>query len=223
MVVVITKDRVEPRCMESILAQDYPDFQVMTLMTKAKKYIHPIMDKFYNCSDNRNQARKLALHSDADWFLFVDSDTVIPSITISRLILTKLDITGGWYKTVDGEKWVAAYRDSEGLYNYCEEPIQGISSLSMVGLGCCLISRRVLEKIEFSDGLESTINYKDFGTLSMGECFKFCQDAIQNGFSVYAQGDVICEHIVRENDGSSEKTLSEYVAENEIHGGKHGV
>src|SRR3954466_2512570 len=95
LVIVITADRVLPQCWEAIMKQDYPRFDLLVHVRKPKleeidgnqpEAIKAIIKKYINCTDNREAARKIALASDAERFLFVDSDIVIPSGAIAEMV-----------------------------------------------------------------------------------------------------------------------------------------
>src|SRR3954468_23500325 len=114
LVVIITADQVKPQCWQSILDQDYPNFDCLVHIRKPKinsvdddssaehKYL---VKKYVNCTDNREVARKIALASDAERFLFVDSDVVLPKNAISELMKQPFDVQGGWYNVAHENRY----------------------------------------------------------------------------------------------------------------------
>src|SRR5438552_838686 len=94
LVVIITERDVMTESMEAVLGQDYPNFDLMVHARRGRLKcederrapgMRAATTKYLNCSDNRERARKMALASDADKFLFVDSDIVLPPGAISEL------------------------------------------------------------------------------------------------------------------------------------------
>lgn len=241
LVVIITKDIVEQECMQSVITQEYPDFDVMVHISKANKYYTNSQDprhesyvnQYINCPENRNKARRLALASDADYFLFVDSDTVLPSHAISKLMLNKKDAVGGYYHACgDSKNYVAGsyQKNSKGqdIFMHVFEIRKGTWSVDMIGLGCALISRKLLEQVEFEDGLDlltlqanydkpwqhtppqfiKTPENVDFELHpgleepkygNMGECSAFGFRARGKGFKLWMDGGVeVLKHLTRE-------------------------
>src|SRR5438132_14208485 len=109
LVIVPTNDYVESGCWDSVLAQDYPHY---TVMVSVIKEVPPRMqlEKSVRSTVNRNYAAKMALASSADYFLFVDSDIVLPAHAITsmeaQLRLAGMDIVGGWYEMLASPAWV---------------------------------------------------------------------------------------------------------------------
>jgi hypothetical protein len=154
---------------------------------------------------NRNTIREMALHSDAEHFLFVDSDTVLPSDALTRLISHGKDIVGGWYPLVhESQRWaVATYED--GVFRNFSAPVPGLVPVDMVGLGCALVSRRVYEAVSFNPGLlpGDTVTLADGRHCPMGICAKWGIEARAAGFELYADGAVVCQHLPRPRAGGS--------------------
>lgn len=241
LAIIITKDIVEPACMESVLKQDYPDYDIMIHVAKAVKYINypdkpkeeSYVNQYINCAENRNKARRLALASDADYFMWVDSDTVIPNYTISRLMLNKKDAVGGYYKMsgnnpmyVCGREWINSHGHQVFVHNFRVE--EGLQPVDTIGMGCALISRKLLEQVDFEDGLdipklqanyEHPWQYSPVKIMQLadgremelhpcleqpragvaGECSAFGIRAREKGFRLFMDGSVeVIEHLTRE-------------------------
>lgn len=115
-------------------------------------------------SSNRNSMARMFLESDADWLLSLDSDILLPLNSFDKLIDSadsdKYDILGGkYYLSMEDGIHIAAqdwhpHVPENGLWldvvrnkNFVESN-EIVENLHSVGLGCALIHRRVLEKIQ---------------------------------------------------------------------------
>lgn len=75
------------RCYNSWMKQNYPNYSVLIHYEKPiVNYGEYGFDLNVNCSHNRNQARQASLASDADYFLFLDSDIELPPTAISSFM-----------------------------------------------------------------------------------------------------------------------------------------
>ena len=180
-------------CWDSAINQDYPICSVMVHVDKPVAG-HKTMDS----AMNRNAMRNMALHSDADNFLLLDSDTVLPLDAVSRLISHNLDIVGGWYPFLNRPgMWVMAKRVGN-CYNNFNYPVPGLSEVDTIGLGCMLISRKVYQTIEFNAGLLPGDEIEVNGLPGLrGISARWAHDAQKAGFKLFADGGVICKHLPR--------------------------
>lgn len=197
LVVLITKDFVEHACMRAILDQDYGNYSTMIHILKPFK-IHEeeTRNRMANLVVNRNQARILALASNADKFLFVDSDVVLPPYAITKLVGFDLDIVAGWYRKIDGSNWVAGHVSEAYEFKFVQ-PTESLLEVDMVGMGCAMFSRKCLEKITISDGLNEGVRHPNGSITLLGECLATTYQAKNKGFKAYMTSDVICEHLIR--------------------------
>lgn len=220
LVVLITKDYVEPECLESVLKQDYPDYSWMISGMKPKfRHDFPWAQVYLNCSYNRNYARQMALASDAEAFLFVDSDIVLPSNAISSFVKQVCDakpsssimtppgmtvsssekhIIGGWYKVMNDTRYVAGRWVADNTFINFYIPEQSLVRTDVIGLGCAFITRKALIDIEFEHGIDIVAKYANGDDICLGECGAFGNRAAEKGYEMYMDGSVICEHIKRE-------------------------
>jgi len=200
MVIVITKDIVEPECMQSILEQNYTDYDVMVHVMKSRhQHENPQINGVYNMIRNRNYCRQMALASDAQHFLLVDSDVVLPKNAISSLIQHRKDFIAGWYhvKHYHNKKgWPAAIIQNNTLH-YFDEPQHSVVMAAMTGLGCALVSRNLLSRVQFNDGTDHIMPTNYGFNVIIDDSSQFCFDAAAAGFPLYMDGDVICKHLLR--------------------------
>lgn len=199
LVVVITKDNIEPRCYESILNQDYGNYTWTVVGMKPKfKDENKMFELYKNCSFNRNYARQMALASDADYFLFMDSDIILPKNAISEFMLqaekAQKKIMCGWYRIHDGRyvagRWVA----DNVIVNYLNVQAS-LQQTDILGLGCAFISREVVKKIPFESGLNMEAIGYDNKKVFLGECVIFGNRAAEHGYDMFVVGEVHCGHI----------------------------
>ncbi|MFM2357869.1 MAG: hypothetical protein RJA61_606 [Candidatus Parcubacteria bacterium] len=197
LVLIPTRGFVEPACLHAIHAQDYTDYSTYVHILKPVK-LHGDFekDRVLNIVRNRNSIRELALKSDAEWFFWIDSDTIIPSNAISTFLRHNKPFMGGWYKKKDGSTWVAGKFLSNGqLSFYKEQPRDGEISVDLLGLGCSFMHRSVLEKISFDGGVDKWMTDTDGRRFFYAECAMFCESAKQSGIEPLLIREVVCSHI----------------------------
>ena len=84
--ILITKGVVDPRCLASVLSQTYPKHEVLiSYKQPALASGNPVLYNF-NIMEHREAARKMALASDADYFLFIDDDIELPPDAVAEFV-----------------------------------------------------------------------------------------------------------------------------------------
>jgi hypothetical protein len=201
VVVLITADGVFERCLRSIIAQkrDYPDLSLIVNHRAPERFSdHPIVQKYENCHRNRNDARARALETDAEYFLFLDDDIVLPGTALATLMQHNQEVVGGYYPILGTGKYVCGRWVADHTFcNFmCVQP--GLVQTDTIGLGCALISRNVLEKVPFEAGVH--LFCKDGCTgenMIVGECGMFGNRVADLGIRMYMCGEVVCQHLPR--------------------------
>ncbi len=203
LVIVYVKDTgdIVPGCLEAIHAQDYRDF---TLLVHEMKAIplndSPQKNKSENITRNRNYVRPMALASGAEWIMWIDSDVIIPPNAISDFMKCADEkgskLMGGWYKKINSPDWVACRWIKPGVVRYFKEPVKGVIEADLVGIGCSMMHRSVLQKLEFRTAVEEYNKDEAGNTYYTGNCFSFCEDAKALGVRPYLVGSIVCEHVV---------------------------
>lgn len=206
LICVITKDQVEPECMESLLNQDHPDYSIMVHFLKSRtSSSNSSKNGIHNMIRNRNLVRQMALASDAEYFLLVDSDIIMPTNGLSNLIQHKKDFIGGWYQTKGiNPRWVASMHLDNAMYPF-ESPQPSVIGVSSTGLGCALLSRSLLEAVRFKDGTSNYVQLRKGNSAAVAfidDSTQFCIDVASAGYNCYMDGDTICEHICRPEETS---------------------
>lgn len=149
------------------------------------------------CS-NRNSIVKRFLATDNDFLMMIDND-VFPLHNPVDMVFADKDIIGSPAKVRRERKliWVA-YVKGVGKDNYIpvdfhnvDDPTAELLSVDVVGTGCILIKRKVLESIKapFLTGFDGD------GVATYGTDFAFCKKAKKAGFEIYTTPQRVCEHV----------------------------
>lgn len=198
LIVVISRNQPNPDCIHSLLQQEYEDFSLLTYASKPKLYHpNPMKNKYLNATANRSVARQMALTTHADYFFFIDDDTIVPPSALPEMLSYKLDILGGWYQMRGSDYWCAG-RYQDGRFYHFQAPEKGIPAVDMAGLGCLLVSRKVLEEVTFEHGLDQIFNHRDQGIMFGGDALDFAKQAQSKGYKIYMAESVICIHKTEE-------------------------
>lgn len=154
-------------------------------------------EKISKIVDNRNKIIQHAIEKKYDYLFFVDTDVLLPTDAIEKLLSVKQPITSGVYLgalPVQGEIKIAPvlfeFSDKKDyikiipLNEVLDELVFGIAAC---GFGCCMIEREVIEKVK--------LRYNE--QTKSGEDILFCADARKNfGYPVFVNTAVKCTHMV---------------------------
>jgi len=149
---------------------------------------------------SRNKLREYFLKNDYDYLLSLEQDVVPPKDIIERLMKHKKEICSGLYfKERDGELVPIMYISyKEGfakLPKFEEIPDDELVEVVTSGLGCILISRKVVERVKFRYEKDN----------EPWDDVWFCEDARTKGFKVYVDTSVRCKHFIKGMDWSKIK------------------
>jgi hypothetical protein len=205
LVVVITKDTVEPAVMQAIKSQDYKDYSILISIMQPVIPDNSGKQKILNVIKHRNFVRKMALECDADYYLWVDSDIVIPPNTISSLVSHGKHFMTGWVP-MKGQwprkPWIPSFIDGKVIM-FVDHVYEGLTSVQNAG-GCFLISHELLNQLAWRDGTDNLFATNAIGTtVYADDGTQYCLDAAELGYGLFADGDVVCEHIWRDTEGKS--------------------
>lgn len=132
-----------------------------------------------------------------DYLFSVDSDIVLPRDTLTKMLREDKDIISGLYiQRIPNTHTLEIYMPTPngGLDNVPLEEIehQRIVEIGACGFGCVLIKGDVLRKMEYPHfHYQSSLNFQD----TVSEDVYFCMKAKENGFSIWADTTIRCEHI----------------------------
>lgn len=165
---------------------------------------------------NRNKVVEEFLKKDAEWFWFLDTDIVFDEQTLYRLLKiatdNKCDILSGLYfgRMLSGSRatqpiWLR-YSPTTGVFETLDSFEAGkVYEVDVVGMGCCLIHRKVFEAIEADHKANNkdewiwfghdTLEKPDGSVTHLGEDVTFCMRARKLGFKVHGTSDVIVGHV----------------------------
>lgn len=149
-------------------------------------------------AEQYNYARELVLKMDYDALLTVECDMLPPPNAIRRLWQTGADVAYGVY-VFRRKPWEwSAYSYVQGMggipLSHAPERAKAewgeVVAVDGMGLGCTLIQRKVLEKVEF----RAHGGFHGDGNRSHADWY-FCQDVREMGFSQRCDLSVVCGHI----------------------------
>jgi hypothetical protein len=178
------------RTNESIFRQDYPVVDMWF-----SKGDNPYFDNNgrHNIAHNYNKARDFVLNNNYDYLLTVESDMVIPSNALTKLLEADTDVAYGLYCFKNTSTWSAwTSLDMDGGRSIRKDPGYAKASWGKVidvvglGMGCTLIRRNVLEALPFRTDENHATVHNDW---------VFAWDLQQNGFKQKCDLSVVCGHI----------------------------
>lgn len=113
----------------------------------------PVANHLIDLCAKYNQASKLVLNGGYDAMLHIDADMVVPVDTLDRLTAVDSDVAYGLYVMRTNPSHWLCWQDGEQISDH--EAVWGkVVTSTGAGMGCTLIRRNVLERIEFrTDGV----------------------------------------------------------------------
>ncbi len=158
----------------------------------------------------RNTICMRALESGADYCGMLDTDVIPPHDAFLRLMAHDLPIVSGVYcRRAPPHGVPVMLKDGKWIMNL---PKDSMMEVDLVGAGCLLIRRDVLEKFQPLDPRRGK-HWFDWrsdctGVLPPGECvsedFSFCQGARRQGYKIMVDTSIQCRHV-----GYSEVTFGQ--------------
>lgn len=174
-------------------------YEALMKIKKEDNKVFPLITEYslvYLARDNI-VARTLQ-NPEADYLWFVDSDIIPPSETLLALLADDVDIVSAVYPyrtdkedgIVGTSKDLVPYLPNDLIaYDENGEPRAKMLNAGRIGMGCCLIKRKVLEAVMNKYGTCFT------PTQGLGEDYTFCELAKSLGFEIWLDGGVWCKHI----------------------------
>ena len=174
-------------------ADKKPRFKCFNSLVKHNAEINNIYMKL---ALSHNDCRDFCLNNNYDYMLHLESDIFPPNDVIERLIFHKKNIIGGMYHIYDGfDRTLLIYNHLELAPNSVTSKVctlddeillvnGGVIKIAQCGLGCILISNKVLKKIKF--------RYENFS-----ECYPdtlFAEDSHKYNIPTYCDTSIVCRH-----------------------------
>lgn len=138
-------------------------------------------------ADQRAKLARMALHSGADYALFLDSDMRFPSYLLEKLIARNKDIVACNYATRRLPVETVAFSDFarlECIYSYDRT---GLEEVDAIGMGAMLVKTEVFKKLPLP---WFNVSWLPSGQMYVGEDIYFCKLAQAHGFKVWVDHDV---------------------------------
>ncbi len=146
----------------------------------------------------QNYARKIALEDGYDYLFSLESDIFMPADGLKRLVMTGQDIVTGLYYIGEKEKirvpciTLPKYNEQLRAWGtrlltmkeWPEYLRKGLKEVQAGGMGCCLMHRRVLEKITFTYDPRFS-GHSDIYFFNTARTLKY---------QAYVHTDIVCEH-----------------------------
>ncbi len=187
---IVTKDIVDKRVMQAAQAQGCEI--MVNVLEPIKMHDDYEKNRYMNVVRNQNELRAKLLAIDADAFLWVENDVVLPPDALQKFLAADKSLAGGWYKMISGNNWVAGTLVEEGILHLFTSPKPTETPVDLMGLGCCFMKREVLEAVDFDAGVDSYMRTSTGAMTFHGNCFNFTQRAKK--FSPVML-DIICTHL----------------------------
>ncbi len=142
----------------------------------------------------RNLLVEGALEAGVEYIFFLDSDMVVPPDTLSTLIGNQQDIVTGMYRERRPPfSWaVGQHRDGRNLW--LQETPRTLFKVDFCGAGVLLVRSNVFREIKHP-WFRWITQERDNRRWDSGEDVFFCEKAREQGFEIYADPRVLCEHI----------------------------
>lgn len=148
----------------------------------------------------RNSACEKILEFNFTWLLFIDDDVVPPPDVYARLVAHGKDIISGLYfRRSEPTSMPVMLRKGSGPTDrpaFITDFKPGdVIEADMVGAGCLLIHRRVIEKMK-ANWFEWKVDQKQLPEIERtSEDFTFCTSAKAMGFNIYVDTSISCQHV----------------------------
>ena len=149
--------RIYARTLTSVLTMQWNE-PVDVVLGRADREPDGINRGHDELTSKHNQARHMVLELGYDALLLIESDVIVPPLTLERLTRVDADVAYGLYISRHGHrKWLAydhVHESGTGasmsdIPMECPAAWGNVIETKGVGLGCTLIHRHVLEALEF--------------------------------------------------------------------------
>ena len=192
----------------------------MMHLHKMPTYLPPAIQWSYaytvnkEIADARNRIVEEALKRNAKYIMWIDDDVFPPYDVIAKLMKHQKDIiTGVYWTKCENEAPVLFKHTGEGpWYDF---PRNQLVKVESAGMGCTLVRTSVFEKMAkpyFKSNWIRTLPDGTTSRVAVGEDLYFFDKAKENGFEIYCDTSMLCDHydIDRDIFYPTEKTRNEF-------------
>jgi len=150
----------------------------------------------YQVEQVRNLIAHWTVQNGFDYLFAVDSDISFPPDTLAKLLSHDKDIVSGVYiQRIPGTHTIEIMRANQfgGVTHVDWNTIkgQGLVPIDGCGFGCALVKAEVFKGMPYPQYVyKSAIDHKD----TISEDVFFCMRARENGFTLWCDTSVICDH-----------------------------
>ncbi len=145
----------------------------------------------------RNNISDYALKHGYDYLFSVDSDIVLPSDALEKMLSHDRDIVTGMYiQRIPGTHTLEVYGVTPGNgraqipYKLLKD--RGLVEVAGCGFGCVLIKRRVLEGVPKPHFVyREALDHKN----TVSEDVYFCMKATDNNYTIWVDTSIKCDHV----------------------------
>lgn len=199
----VVKKRNEVRILIAVPTAKYIESETFKSIYNLEKKDNWVVDvQFfygYRVDQVRNLIADYTIKGNYDYVLTVDSDMVLPSSALTSLLDRNKGIVSGVYLKKELDKKIPEMYGGEVVdengqtdYNWIISQQGNVVPIYTCGFGCVLIKREVLEKIGYPwFEYHTSYEFKD----SISEDTDFCLKALDKGYKIYLDTNVLCEHI----------------------------
>ncbi len=154
-----------------------------------------VMDTTHPLDMARCQIAQKAIANGSDYLFFVDSDVLIEPKYLETLLAHDKDIVCGLYsfKTPPYSPLLKR-RVADTLYLTSYEFEEGLQETDGTGLGCALIKTSIFKNLPYP-WFKSTWVFEEGAWRILSEDLYFCQIAQANGYKIWVDTRLKCQHI----------------------------
>lgn len=198
-IMLITDGEWDKEVLHRVYNQTYENYDVILYQNRTPLLgIPEHQQHLHFCVYNRNKARDLVIKNNPDYVLIMDMDVVIPYTTLESFVLQmdydKKKVLSGWvpFKERD-DIWMNGRWVDDHVFEHYKAPLPSLVVNDFAPLGCTMMPIKAIKKIPFSTG-EDRILKRSNELCFAGENLQYSIDLQDMGYSLYLDGDVICEH-----------------------------
>lgn len=132
-----------------------------------------------------------------DYLFSVDSDITFASDTLEKMLSHDVDVVSGIYRQrIEERQTIEIYEKTANggvtHMNYNKLKNRGLVEVDACGFGCVLVKKNVIQTIPYPQ-FEYHVALNHHNTVS--EDVDFCTKATNNGFQIFCDTSIICDHI----------------------------